>query len=191
MTKQAARAGEIPELPIVVGRSELEAVRDVADSRVTMIQLMSPQDANLFGSVFGGVILAEVDRIAYVSATRHSGCPTVTVSFDQVDFRSPIEIGEIVTLEAAVNSVGRTSIEIGVEVLAESVTGGAQRLTNQCFVTMVAIDEERNPVSVPRLRIRTEEEYRRHRDAELRRFAKEELARIREQSRAQSRATRP
>lgn len=167
----------IPALPLVVGRGLKEAVRTVADSQVTMTHLMAPQDANLFGSVFGGIILAAVDRIAYVCATRHACNPTLTASFDQVDFRSPIEIGEIVTLYASVNAVGRTSIEVGVRVTAESVHGGPPRHTNSCYVTMVAIDEERHPVLVPRLELRTPEEYRRYRDAEERRNARLELAR--------------
>jgi acyl-CoA hydrolase len=157
-----------PELPSVVGSGREEAC-SVGRSQVTMTQLMAPQDANLMGNVFGGVILAEVDRIAYVCATRHAGRPCVTASFDQVDFRSPIQIGEVVTLRASVNTVGHTSIEVGVRVSAESVHGGESRHTNSCYVTMVAIDESGKPVPVPRLEIRTEEEYRRHRDAEERR----------------------
>ncbi len=174
-----APALEIPGLPVVVGRGREDEARDVEHSRVTMTQLMGPPEANLFGSVFGGVILALVDKIAYVCATRHAGCPTVTASFDQVDFRSPIDIGEIVTLRASVNTVGRTSVEVGVRVMAESVQGGAPRHTNSCYVTMVAIDEERRPVPVPRLRLETAEEYRRHVEAEERREARLELARRR------------
>ncbi len=168
-----------PELPLVIGRGIEEQTRTVADSQVSMTQLMAPQDANLFGSVFGGVILAAVDKIAYVCATRHACHPTVTASFDQVDFRSAIAIGEIVTLRAAVNTVGRTSMEVGVRVTAESVHGGPRRHTNSCYVTMVAIDEKRRPVPVPRLELRTPEEYRRHRDAEERRNSRLELARRR------------
>lgn len=170
---------EIPELPVVVGRGREDEIRDVAHSRVTMTQLMGPPEANLFGNVFGGVILALVDKIAYVCATRHAGSPTVTVSFDQVDFRSPIALGEIVTLRASLNTVGRTSAEVGVQVMAESVHGGAPRHTNSCYVTMVAIDEERKPVPVPRLRLESAEQFRRHVEASERRRAKLELARRR------------
>ncbi len=175
-----------PTLPLVVGRGVADQTRTVADAQVTMTQLMAPQDANLFGSVFGGVILAAVDKIAYVCATRHACHPTVTASFDQVDFRSAIAIGEIVTLRAAVNTVGRTSMEVGVRVTAESVHGGPPRHTNSCYVTMVAIDEERHPVPVPRLELRTPEEYRRHRDAEERRNSRLELARSSQQRRRES-----
>jgi acyl-CoA hydrolase len=174
---------DAPALPVVVGRGELDEVRPVAHSRVTMTQLMSPQDTNLFGSVFGGVILALVDKIAYVSATRHAGCPCVTVSFDQVDFNSPIQIGEIVTLEAAVATVGRTSLGVGVRVFAENVHGGSRRETNVCHVTMVATDEERHPVPVPKLRIETEDEYALYLEGEFRRESRLELERRRDSRR--------
>ena len=183
----AGREGEggvaTPALPVVVGRSELDQIRPVAHSRVTMTQLMSPQDTNLVGSVFGGVILALVDKIAYVSATRHAGCPCVTVSFNQVDFNSPIQIGEIVTLEAAVATVGRTSLGVGVRVFAENVHGGSRRETNVCHVTMVATDEERHPVPVPKLRIETEEEYELYLEGEFRRESRLELERRRDSRR--------
>ncbi len=172
-----------PTLPLVVGSGLEDQTRTVADSQVSMTQLMAPQDANLFGSVFGGVILAAVDKIAYVCATRHACHPTVTASFDQVDFLSAIAIGEFVTLRAVVNTVGRTSMEIGVRVTAESVHGGPPRHTNSCYVTMVAIDEDGRPVPVPRLELQTSEEFRRHRDAEERRSSRLELTRRRRERR--------
>lgn len=158
--------------PLTVGESGLADARPVSRSRQTMTHLASPMDMNLRGSMFGGVILALVDKIAYVCATRHADCPTVTVSFDQVDFRAPIEIGEIVTLQASVNYVGRTSLEVGVRVTAESVTGGAPRHTNSCYVTMVALDESGKPQPVPRLIIEDETQLRRHQDALERRKAR-------------------
>ncbi|MEN8145914.1 MAG: acyl-CoA thioesterase, partial [Gemmatimonadota bacterium] len=124
----------------------------------------------------GGVVLAAVDKIAYVCATRHAGATCVTASFDQVDFRSAIQLGEVVTLEAAVNTVGRTSIEVGVRVTAETVHGKNRRHTNSCYVTMVAIDEKGKPMPVPQLELRTEAECQRYRDAEDRRAARLELA---------------
>ncbi len=171
------------DLPLVVGRSESEEVRDVEASQVTMTQLMGPSDANLMGSVFGGIVLAAVDKIAYVCATRHAGHPCVTASFDQVDFRSPVHVGDIVTLRASVNTVGRTSVEVGVRVTAESAEGGGERHTNSCYVTMVAVDDEGRPLPVPHLRLRDPEELRRHRDAEERRVARLELARRRQERR--------
>ena len=84
----------IPDLPLEVG-SGLEEARTVANSQATLTQLMSPGDANLWGNVFGGVILALVDKVAWISAARHCENPCVTASFDQVDFRAPIEIGAL------------------------------------------------------------------------------------------------
>jgi acyl-CoA hydrolase len=100
----------------------------------------------------------------------------VTASFDQVDFRSAIEIGEVVTLRASVNFVGRTSMEIGVRVMAESVSGAAARHTNSCYVTMVAVDEDGKPTPIPNLILEDEEQYRRYRDAQARRRARLHLA---------------
>lgn len=176
--------GQIPQLPVVVG-SGLERSCAVARSQTTITQLMAPQDVNLMGNVFGGVILAAVDRIAYMCASRHAGRPTVTASFDQVDFRSPIQIGEVVTLRASVNTVGRTSMEVGVRVTAESVQGENQRHTNSCYVTMVAIDQDGHPTEVPRLELETQEEYRRHHDAEERRAARLRLVASRRSRRRQ------
>jgi acyl-CoA hydrolase len=171
------------EFPLVVGESPLDQARPVSHSQQTMTQLTSPQDANLHGNVFGGVVLAAVDKIAYVCATRHADCPTVTASFDQVDFRSPIEIGEIVTLQASVNYAGRTSMEVGVRVMAESVHGGEPRHTNSCYVTMVALDERGKPTPVPKLLIEDEVQYRRYQDASQRRRARLQLAEERRQRR--------
>lgn len=164
------------DFPIVIGESPLDEARPVSHSQQTMTQLASPQDANLRGNVFGGVILAAVDKIAYVCATRHADCPTVTASFDQVDFRSPIEIGEIVTLQASVNYVGRTSMEVGVRVMAESVHGGEPRHTNSCYVTMVALGDDGKPKPVPKLILEDEVQYRRYQDAAERRKARLTLA---------------
>lgn len=164
---------------MTVGNSPVKDARPVRYSQHTMTYLAAPNDANLRGSLFGGVVLALVDKIAYVTATRHANCPTVTASFDQVDFRSPIEIGEIVTLKASVNFVGRTSMEVGVRVLAESVTGGEPRHTNSCYVTMVALDDDGKPRPVPKLIVEDEAEYRRYQDAVQRREARLRLAKHR------------
>ena len=166
---------KVPDLPMLVGGG-LEEARTAANSQATLTQLMAPQDANLWGSVFGGVILALVDRVAWLSAARHCERPCVTASFDQVDFRSRIEIGEVVTLSATINTVGRTSMEVGVRVEAEHVAGRDRRHTNSCYVTMVAVDEHFRPVPIPKLIIETPDQYRRYQDAEERRSARLALA---------------
>lgn len=134
-----------------------------------------PGDVNNLGNVFGGVVLAMVDRTAGVAAMRHAGRPCVTVSIDRVDFREPIYAGELVTCEARVNYVGTTSMEVGVRVMAEDLLSGTSRHTNTCFLTFVAIDEDGRPVPVRKLRLETEEDRRRFREAQRRRDARRRL----------------
>jgi acyl-CoA hydrolase len=123
--------------------------------------------------VHGGYILMLADQIAYVVASRHAGRPTVTASFDEVDFRSPIHVGDIVTLHARVNCVGRSSMEIGVRVEAEDLFTREVRHTNSCYITMVAVDEGGRPVPVPELLLETEEQRARAERARERRRARE------------------
>lgn len=138
-------------------------------SRTILSDLMSPPDANLHGTVFGGKVLAMVDKAAAVCAMRHAGCLCVTVAMDRVEFLIPIEVGDVVIVEAQVNGVGRTSMEVGVEVYAELPGGGERRHTNSCLVTMVAVDKKRRPVSVPAIVTETPDEKRRAKEAEARR----------------------
>lgn len=128
-----------------------------------------PHMANSLGNVFGGVILSLVDRVAAVAAIRHAGGPCVTVSVDQVDFREPIHVGELVIARASVNFVGRTSLEIGVRIEAEDVPSGRRRHTNSCHVTFVAIDADERPRAVAPLVPETVEQQRRFADAQARR----------------------
>jgi len=128
-----------------------------------------PNMANTLGNVFGGVILSLIDRVAAVAAIRHAGGPCVTVSVDQVDFREPIHVGELVIARASVNFVGRTSLEIGVRIEAEHVPSGRRRHTNSCYVTFVAIDADERPRPVAPIVPETAEQKRRHADAQARR----------------------
>jgi len=139
-----------------------------------MSELMMPNMANNMGNVFGGVILSLVDRAAAVAATRHARKPCVTVSVDQVDFREPIYLGELVTARASVNYTGRTSIEVGVRIEAENLLTGQRRHTNSCYVTYVAVDEHGRPTPVPPVLPETEDEKRRYRAAEKRRHRRQE-----------------
>lgn len=145
------------------------APRPVADSKTTMTELMMPHMANLLGNVFGGVILSLVDRAAAVAAIRHAGGPCVTVSVDQVDFREPIHVGELVVARASVNYVGRTSMEIGVRIEAEEVATGKRRHTNSCYLTFVAIDRDERPRPVAPVVPESPEEKRRFAAAQARR----------------------
>jgi len=151
--------------------------RTPSASRSSVSELMMPGDVNNLGHVFGGVVLSMVDRAAAVAAMRHAGRPCVTVSIDRVDFREPIYAGELVTCVARVNYVGRTSLEVGVEVIAEDLLSGEKRQTNTCFLTFVAIDDSHRPVPVRELELETEADRRRFREGERRRRARQDLDR--------------
>lgn len=145
------------------------APRPVAASRVTVSRLADPQSRNIFGSVHGGWIMRVVDETAYVCAARHASRPAVTASIERVDFRSPIQVGDLVTLEARVVHVGRTSMTIGVHVEAEDLLTGEVRHTNSCVLTFVAIDSTFRPVPIPGLLRQTPEEETRWQEVEARR----------------------
>ncbi len=136
-----------------------------------------PQHVNNLGHVFGGVILSMVDRAAAVAAMRHAGRACVTVSIDQVDFVEPIYAGELVTCVARLNFVGRTSMEVGVQVKAENLLKGTERHTNTCLLTFVAIDEDSRPVPVPPLDLESDEDRRRFREGQRRREMRQSLER--------------
>ncbi len=149
--------------------------RPPRNSEALVSELMMPHQVNNHGNVFGGVLLSMVDRAAGVSAMRHSGRPCVTVSIDRVDFKEPIFTGELVTCQARVNYVGRTSMEIGVRVEAENLLTGVTRHTNTCFLTFVAIDQDHRPVPVPPLKLETEGDEKRFREGRRRREVRMEL----------------
>lgn len=132
--------------------------RTVAESRASVARLTVPSDANIMGSVFGGVILEEVDRIAYISATRHCRRNCVTASFDRVDFLAPVRAGELLTFESELTYVGRSSMEVSVNVRAEDLLAGTTQPVGSAFVTMVAVDERGRPSPIPALTLTTPEE---------------------------------
>ena len=135
--------------------------RTVRESQHVTSALMMPTDENALGHVFGGAILAMMDKTAAVCAIRHSRCACVTVSVDRVDFREPILVGELVHNKASVNFVGRSSMEVGIRIEAENMLTGVRRHTNSCYMTYVAIDSDGRPVEVPLLVPETAEEKRR------------------------------
>ncbi|MBS0348740.1 MAG: acyl-CoA thioesterase [Proteobacteria bacterium] len=143
--------------------------------QLTMTVLMTPDMANFSGNVHGGAILKLLDQVAYACAARYSGCYVVTLSVDQVMFRQPIHVGELVTFLASVNYTGNSSMEIGVKVIAEDIRTQVVRHANSCFFTMVAVDENRKPVSVPPLRPFTPDEKRRYQAAQARKELRREL----------------
>jgi len=146
--------------------------RHPRESEAVLTELMMPHHANIMGNVFGGHILALVDRVAAVAAIRHSRRPCVTVSVDKVDFREPIRVGELVTAYARVNFAGKTSMEIGVKVIAENVMTGEKRHTNSCYLTYVALDDAGSPTAVPGVVPETADEKRRYDRAAQRRASR-------------------
>lgn len=151
--------------------------RPVAASRTRSARLMLPAEANNLGSVFGGVLLAEADRIAYVTATRHAQAPCVTASLDRVDFLAPVRVGDIVQFSGEVTSTGRTSMEIAISMECERLAPERSARVGQAFVTMVAIDAAGRPIPVPPLELRTAEERRRFEDGRARMLARQKSRR--------------
>jgi acyl-CoA hydrolase len=140
--------------------------------QLSMTVLMTPDTANFSGNVHGGHILKLLDQVAYACASRYAGAYVVTMSVDQVTFRQPIHVGELVTFLAAVNYTGRSSMEVGIKVLAESIRTQEVRHVNSCFFTMVAVGDDKKPVAVPPLQPSTPEEQRRFQEAEGRKEAR-------------------
>lgn len=146
---------------------------DTADRRsLVLSEIMTPDMVNFYGNVHGGHLLKLLDHVAYACASRYSGKPTVTLSVDQVVFKQPIHVGEIVTFYASVNYVGTTSMEIGMRVIAENFLTNTVRHTNTSYFTMVAVNEQGKPTKVPPLLIENETQQRRYNEALIRKEAR-------------------
>lgn len=140
-----------------------------------MTVLMSPDMANFSGKVHGGAVLRLLDQVAYACASRYAGNYVVTLSVDQVTFRQPIAVGELVTFLASVNYTGTSSMEIGIKVVAEDILKQSVRHANSCFFTMVAVDDSGKPTPVPPLRPQGADEKRRFIAAKMRRQLRQEM----------------
>lgn len=145
------------------------------NAQLTMTVLMTPDKANFSGNVHGGTLLKYLDEVAYACASRYAGRYVVTLSVDQVIFRQPIHVGELVTFLASVNFTGSTSMEIGIKVITEDIRNQSVRHTNSCYFTMVAVDGHGKSVPVPPLQPQTAEEKRRFAQAQQRRAIRREL----------------
>ncbi len=143
--------------------------RRVKDSASTLSEFALPNDANPLGNLLGGRIMHLVDLAGATAAIRHARSQVVTVSVDTMTFLRPIHIGELITLKASVNRVFRTSLEVGVRVIAENLETGEVRHTNSSFVTFVALDAEGKPHEVAPVIPETDTEHRRWREAGERR----------------------
>ena len=150
-------------------RSTQETGKPGAASRVEMVEVVLPNDANPLGNILGGRVMHLIDIAAAIAAHRHSNSYVVTASVDYVDFRYPIRVGDLIVLKSSVNRVFHTSMEVGVKVFSENVLTGQRRHTSSAYVTFVAIDENGRPKPVPPLLLRTAEERRRFREAAARR----------------------
>jgi acyl-CoA hydrolase len=144
--------------------------------QLTMTVLMTPDMANFSGNVHGGTILKFLDQVAYACASRYSGRYVVTLSVDQVIFRQPIHVGELVTFLAAVNHTGTSSMEVGIKVIAENIQTHEARHANSCFFTMVAVDDHRKPIAVTPIKPSNEVEVRRHAAADVRKKLRQEFS---------------
>jgi acyl-CoA hydrolase len=142
-----------------------------------MTELVKPTMANFSGNMHGGELLKLLDKVAYTCAMRYSGTYAVTLSVDNVVFKQPIHIGELVTCMATVNYTGRSSMEIGIKVIAENIQEQTVRHTNSCFFTMVAL-KDGQATKVPSLELKDDTQRRRWNKAVKRKEARMKLQEI-------------
>lgn len=161
MTDQApAAAKESPDIP----------GKPIAASRTTLSHIMTHNDTNLLGTVHGGVIMKLVDDAAGAVAGRHSGGPAVTASMDEMAFLEPVRVGDLVHVKAQVNWTGRTSMEVGVKVLAERWNESAPAThVGSAYLVFAAVDADGRPRRVPQVIPDTEQDKRRNQEAQIRR----------------------
>lgn len=144
--------------------------KPVNASRSEMTEIVLPAQTNPLGKLLGGQVMHLVDMVAAMAAHRHSNSYVVTASVDYIDFRNPVNLGEIVNLKSQVNRVFRTSMEVGVEVYSENAMTSERKHTTSAYVTFVAIDQfTKQPKPVAPLIVKTAEERRRFREAANRR----------------------
>ena len=135
--------------------------KTIDSSRISMSQLMQPSHSNFSGKIHGGYILNLMDQIAFACASKHSETYCVTASVDTVDFLNPIEIGDLVTMKASVNYVGKTSMVVGIRVESENIRTGEVKHCNSSYFTMVAKNDLEKSVEVPGLIINDKSEVKR------------------------------
>lgn len=134
------------------------AAKTPKESKVEMTELVLPNDTNLLGNLLGGRLMHWVDICGAMAAQRHCNRLTVTAAIDSVDFNHPVHLGEMIILKARVTWVGRTSMEVIVEVFSEDFTTGETKFTNKAYLTFVAVNENCRPTPVPELIPETDEE---------------------------------
>lgn len=147
--------------------------KTVGFSQTTITELMIPSYSNFGGKIHGGILLSLMDKVAYVCAAKHAGNYCVTASIDTVDFLQPVEVGELVSLMASVNYVGKTSLVVGIRVVSENIKNNSVMHTNTSYFTMVAKDDNNKPVKVPGLILENREQVRRFIEARRRKEIKQ------------------
>jgi uncharacterized protein (TIGR00369 family) len=160
----------------------MQNYKPVENSQTTLTELMIPSYSNFGGKIHGGIILSLMDKVAYVCAAKHSDGYCITASIDVVNFLAPVEVGELVSLMASVNYVGKTSMIIGIRVISENLKTHEVKHTNTSYFTMVAIGDNGRPKEVPGLILKCQDDIRRFSEAmhrkELKNTYKKELAMI-------------
>lgn len=141
----------------------------VAASRTSMTDIVLPPDTNTHGTIFGGRVMAYIDKIASIAAMRHCRQPVVTVASDSLDFLAPIRLGQAVCIEAFVTWTHKTSMEIFCRIESEDLMTGETRLTGTSYLTYVALDESGKPSPVPAVVPSTDEEWWHYNTAPARR----------------------
>ncbi|TXH26138.1 MAG: acyl-CoA thioesterase [Cyclobacteriaceae bacterium] len=139
----------------------MESARPVTYSQTTITELMIPSYANFGGKIHGGTLLSLMDKVAYAASSKHAGTYCVTVTVDKVEFLQPVEVGELVSMHASVNYVGRTSLVVGIRVESQNVKTGMIKHTNSSFFTMVAKGDDDKPAVVPKLILESREDVKR------------------------------
>lgn len=139
------------------------------DKSLIMSEIMPPDKANFSGNIHGGHIMMLLDRVAYACAARYAQSNMVTLSTDQVLFKKPVYVGDLVTFYAHVNYVGKTSCEVGIKVIAENLITQEKRHTNSCYFTMVAVNEKGKPKPIKPITFNHDRDRYRYEEAKLRR----------------------
>lgn len=141
-------------------------------SSIVLSQIMHPQDSNVAGNVHGGIIMYYVDNAAGAVAVRHCKSNVVTASIDQLSFHHPVYVGDLLTIKASINSVGRSSMEVGVRVESEDLKTAEMKHIASAYLTMVALDSDGKPFEVDGLLLETDDQKRRNQEAQDRREAR-------------------
>ena len=141
--------------------------KTIAESQAVLSEVMMPIHANHYGSIHGGTILKLADEAAFVAATKHARRNVVAVSMDHMEFKHPVNVGDVLTLSASIYHVGRTSMDVEVKIQADKIKEARIVNVGSAFFTMVALDKKGKPTKVPRLILKTKEEIKKNKEIKL------------------------